>query len=301
MIRTAKPAPLPPIDVPVPEWPALAWARGCFAVVSDVAGRAATLAGACMAARSLFITDLTGYSLIADAVCALGGLWTLRLWRPDGEQKTVATVLYLTPGVSLAALLLAERIIPGTHPVEAGGLLMWIVGTWVARPAETARRMLWPALTRTAAAASAELATVEAEEDAEVSDHPVAQWWTVKAAVEGGVAPHTTLDDIQQTGEKAMRALIRSTVPGKPVPNISVRDLSALSDIPEDEISIAPVAGRGAGVRLLTMGKPDPEKDDLKKIWASRIAPKAMPGTRLVGVRVGKPAVAKQAAEETNP
>jgi hypothetical protein len=284
------------VDVQTPEWPALARTRGCFAVVNDVAGRAATLAGACAAASGLFTSHLTGYSLIADAVCTLGGLWTLRLWRPDGQQKTVATVLYLTPGISLAALLAGEYVIPGTHPVEAGGLLLWIVGTWVARPAEVARRMLWPTLTRTAAA-SAELATVEAEET-DVSQHPAAQWWAVHAAISGGVAPHTALNDVQQTGERSMRAIIRSTVSGKAVPNISIKDLSALTDIPEDDISIGPVPGRGAGVRLLTMGKPDPEKDDLKKIWAEKIAPKAMPGTKLVAVRVGKPAVARQAADD---
>lgn len=299
MTRTAKPAPLAPIDVQVPEWPALARAQGCFAVVSDVAGRAATLVGACAAAGGLFTSNLIGYSLIADAVCTLGGLWTLRLWRPDGQQKTVATALYLTPGLSLAGLLLGEHVLPGISPVEGAGLLLWIVGTWVARPAEAARRMLWPTLTRAAAAPSAELATVEVEAGA-VSQDPAAQWWAAKAAISNGVAPDTTLDDIQWTGEKAMRAIIRSTIAGKPVPNISVRDLSALTDIPEDEISIAPVAGRGAGVRLLTMGKPDQGKDDLTKVWAERIAPKAMPGTRLVGVRVGKPAVAKQATEKSD-
>ncbi|MFD1547042.1 hypothetical protein [Nonomuraea guangzhouensis] len=299
MTRPAKPAPLAPIDVQVPEWPVFERARGCFAVVSDVAGRAATLAGACAAAGGLFTSNLTGYSLIADAVCTLGGLWTLRLWRQDGQQKTVATVLYLMPGVSLAGLLLGEYVIPGISPVEAGGLLLWIVGTWVARPAETARRMLWPALTQAAAVSSAELATVE-DEAGIVSQDPVAQWWAAKAAIEDGVASGTALDDIQRTGERSMRAIIRSTIPGKPVPSISVRDLSALTDIPEDEIAIDPVPGRGAGVRLLTMGKPDPGKDDLKKVWEKTIAPKAMPGTRLVGVRVGKPAVAKQATEKSD-
>ena len=299
MSRPAKPAPLAPIDVQVPEWPALARARGCFAVVSDVAGRAATLAGACAAAVGLFTSNLTGYSLAADAVCTLGGLWTLRLWRQDGQQKTVATVMYLMPGVSLAGLLLGEHVIPGISPVEAGGLLVWVVGTWVARPAETARRMLWPMLARGATVPSTDLATVD-DEARVVSQEPAAQWWAAKAAISDGVAPDTALDDIQWTGERAMRAIIRSTVAGKPVPTISVRDLSALTDIPEDEISIDPVPGRGAGVRLLTMGKPDPGKDDLAKVWAERIAPKAMPGTRLVSVRVGKPAVAKQATEKSD-
>lgn len=293
MARTAKTQALAPVDVTFPESPAVRRARIRLDVVRSATGRLATLAGGTAAAAGLFSGDHTGASLLATAALSCVGLGTLRLWKPDGHQKATASVLYLMPGTGLAALLLAERIVPGIHWSEALALATWTVGTWVARPARIGRRLLSPP-------PSTAPAPVEEPEPRVVSDHPAARWWAVNAAISGGVAPGTALDDIQQTGEKSMRAIIRSTIAGKPVPNISVRDLSALTDIPEDEISIAPVAGRGAGVRLLTMGKPDQGKDDLTKVWAERIAPKAMPGTRLVSVRVGKPAVANQSDEKSD-
>ncbi|NUR84357.1 MAG: hypothetical protein HOY71_09755, partial [Nonomuraea sp.] len=121
-----------------------------------------------------------------------------------------------------------------------------------------------------------------------VSDHPAARWWAVKAAIEGGVAPGTVLDDVEATGSKSMRAVIRAAAPGEPVPDIAVRRLSALMDVPEDEIAIDPVPGRGAGVRLLKVGNPD-EVDDLQTRWAKQVAPKGMPGTVLTENQVGTP------------
>lgn len=85
-----------------------------------------------------------------------------------------------------------------------------------------------------------------------------------------------------------MRAVIRSTVPGKPVPDISVKSLSALMDVPEEDIAIGGVPGRGAGVRLLTIGQESGD-EDLATAWSTHIAPAAMPGAILTGVRVGRP------------
>jgi hypothetical protein len=86
-----------------------------------------------------------------------------------------------------------------------------------------------------------------------------------------------------------MTAIIRATTPGKPVPAISVRHLSALMDIPEDDIAITPVERRGAGVRRLTIGAPDARDADPSTVWAQTIAPLAMPNAVLTSVRVGKP------------
>ncbi|GLW22845.1 hypothetical protein Mame01_28880 [Microbispora amethystogenes] len=47
----------------------------------------------------------------------------------------------------------------------------------------------------------------------------------------------------------AMVTVIRSAVTGRPVPDVFIRNLSALMDVPEDLIDIGPVPGRGAGVR----------------------------------------------------
>ncbi|RVX39122.1 hypothetical protein EDD27_1465 [Nonomuraea polychroma] len=281
MPRPAKAPDLAPVDMELPLWPALVRARRRLEAVRSATGRMATLVGAAAAAAGLFTGQWTGASLLADAALTLIGLGTLRLWKPDGQQRAVASVLYLAPGTSLAALLLAEQMVPGIHPVEALGLTVWTAGTWVMRPAYVGRRMLAPP----PPAPAAELATLE---EAEVSDHPIAQWWARTVAVKDGAAPGTVLDDIHRTGPKSMRAVIRATTPGRPVPDISIRNLSAAMDIPEDLITIGPVPGRGAGVRLLTIGNPE-ESEDLATVWDKRIAPAAMPGAVLTSVRAGRP------------
>lgn len=274
--------PLMKVDVTIPAWPQIDRARRRLDVVRSGTGRIATAAGALAAAAGLFIGDLTGVSLVADAVLSLGGLATLRMWRPDGHQKATASVLYLTPGVTLAALLIAEQAAPGPQWWEALGLAVWTVGVGVLRPARVARLMMSPP----PPAPVADLAPVQ---ETVVDAHPAARWWTQHVAIDGGTAPGTALEAVEQTGPSSMRALIRSTKPGEPVPEISVRRLSALMDIPEELIKIGPVPGRGAGVRHLTIGNAETERDPAT-VWAQRIAPAAMPGAVLTGIRVGRPA-----------
>jgi hypothetical protein len=277
-VTRTDPPPLPPVDIDLPQWPAATRARRRIDTVRGMTGRAATLAGACAAAVGLFTPGLTGVSLLADAALTMGGLATLRLWKPEGHQKAAASVLYLMPGTGLACLLIAERIMPGVHWGEALALTVWTAGTWVLRPAGVARRMVSP---------PTPTPTIDAAPAQVVYDHPAAQWWAEHVAIDGGAAPATVLDDVQRTGETSMRAVIRSAVPGHPVPDVSIKRLSALMDVPEDEIAISPVPGRGAGVRRLAIGRP--ENDDLATVWATHIAPVAMPGAVLAGVRVGRP------------
>ncbi|MFI7468670.1 hypothetical protein [Nonomuraea sp. NPDC049646] len=279
MTRSTAPQPLAQVDVTVPESLAMRKARLRVDAFRTSVGRVATLAGAAAATAGMFTGDVTGMSLVADAALTLTGLATLRLWKPDGHQKATASVLYLVPGVSLAALLVGERVIPGINPAEALALTVWTVGTWVTQPARLARRLLSPPLPAPATA------LVPAAEV--VDGHPAARWWAWHVAVEDGAAPGTALQDVERTGEASIRAIIRSTIPGQPVPDISKRRLSALMDVPEDDIDIAPVPGRGAGVRLLKVGQPD-EATDPAAVWAKRIAPLAMPGATLTSVRSGR-------------
>lgn len=277
------PPPLAAVEVALPEgWLALHRARLRAAAVRGTTGRLATLAGASAASAGLFTGDFFGMSLLADAALALAGLGTLRVWKPEGHQRATASVLYLMPGASLAALLVAERLVPGIHWGEAAALAVWTAGTWAARPAEVARRMLTPP-------PSQALAPAEEPAPQAVCDHPVAHWWARNVAVKDGAGPGTALDHIERTGEQAMRAIISSTVPGQPVPDISKKRLSALMDVPEDDITIGQVPGRGAAYQFLTVGQPD-EDQTPATVWADKIAPKAMPGTVLTSVRSGRPA-----------
>lgn len=292
MATPATPPPLMTVNVEIPAWPAVDRARRRLDAVRSAVGRVATVAGAVTAAIGLFTPDVTGTSLMATATLSAAGLATLRLWKPEGHQRATASVLYLVPGTGLAALLIAEQVVPGIHWGEALGLTVWTAGTWMLRPARVARRMMCPA---PAAVPVAVPATVDED------GHPAARWWAQRVAVDGGAAPGTLLEDVQRTGETSMRAVIRSAVPGRPVPDVSIKNLSALMDIPEDLISVGPVPGRGASVRLLTVGTPDQE-EDAATIWAQRIAPAAMPGAVLTAVRVGRPgAPTTTTTKETTP
>ncbi|MFF5265306.1 hypothetical protein ACFY4C_41030 [Actinomadura viridis] len=210
----------------------------------------------------------------------------LRLQMPhSGHQKATASVLYAAPGVSLGVLLIGERIAAqaawgGTLAMQVLAVAAWAAGTWLARPARAARRMATPP--------PPPAETVQAVEQLH-DGHPAARWWAERVSASGSVAPATALEGIERTGESAMTAIIRATTPGEPVPDISIRRLSALMDVPEDDITITPVPGRGAGVRRLTIGQADRADADPGTVWAERIAPLAMPGAVLTSIRVGKP------------
>lgn len=277
---------LPPVDVQVPDWPALAKARRRADMARSATGRLATLAGAAAAAVGLFTGDVTVPSLLATTALTAIGVGALRLWKPDGHQRATATALYLMPGTSLAVLLAAEQLTPGIHPVatpvEAAALAAWTGVVWAVRPARLGRGLLCPPPSRA-------LTVVEEAVPQVLCDHPAARWWAQHVAIDGGTAPGTLLEDVERTGETAMRAVIRSAVAGQPVPDISIKRLSALMDVPEDLISIGPVSGRGASVRLLKVGQQD-ENRGPAAVWADKIAPAAMPGTVLTSVRTGRPA-----------
>lgn len=259
------------------------------------AGRIATAAGTVVATAGLFTPLATGESLLATVLATGAGLLFLPTGRaarraaaavegkapePHHQAKT-ASVLYASPGACLFVVLIAERLVPGVHWGEAVAVGLWSAGTFYLRPALTARHMLVPPLPPLE---KKRVDLVVAGSPA--YDHPAAQWWAERAAIEGGAAPGTALEDVEHVGERAMRAVIRSTVPGEPVPDISVRRLSALMDIPEELISVGAVPGRGSSVRQLAVGTAD-EVLDARTLWATRIAPVAMPGASITGIAFG--------------
>ncbi|MFE4356132.1 hypothetical protein [Kitasatospora sp. NPDC056800] len=260
--------------------------RGRIAVARGHVGRAATLAGTAGLAAGALTTDVLPLTVTlggAGTATAWGLLWSATL--PKGRVRDAATALYLVAPVSAAALLVTERLVHGLHWWELALDATWAAATWKARPARTARvlagreRSLTPeAVQQTRDQQAATLAPAG-------STHPMSLWWAQRVAVEGGVAPGTVLTDVERTGEKAMAGLIRAAHPGAPVPTISITALSALLDWDEAEITVAKVAGRGAGVRRLTVGTADQATDPYTH-WVKNIAPKGMPGTVITGVRI---------------
>jgi hypothetical protein len=278
------------------------------------AGQVATAAGTAAATAGLFTPEVFGESLLATAVATGAGFVMLPTrrakvkktvivagddgevtastrWVPSHQVKT-ASVLYTAPGVSLMAVLVAERIVPGLHWGEALAVALWSAGTFWLRPSRAARHMLVPPLPPLPKP-TGDLVVQEQT----VGAHPAAQWWAEHAAIEGGAAPGTLLEDIERTGENAMKAVIRSSVRGEPVPDISVRRLSALMDVPQDLITIGPVPGRGASVQLLTVGTADSAMD-AHTVWATRIAPLAMPGATITAINFGRMSTAVDMTKE---
>ncbi|GAA1401534.1 hypothetical protein GCM10009639_43940 [Kitasatospora putterlickiae] len=259
--------------------------RGRLAVARDRIGRAATLTGA---------LALTGTALnpawypasigAAGAALGFGLLWSATL--PAGQVRDTATALYVAPSAAMAGLLVTERLVHGLHWWELAADTAWTAAVWFVRPARLARVMAGrePSLTP-AAVATAQQNPIGAAPAEAGERHPMAVWWSERAAIEGGLAPGTVLEHIEQTGPQSMTAVIRSARPGAPVPTVSITSLSALLDWDEEEITVAKIPGRGAGVRRLTVGRAPQQAADLHAYWAQHIAPKGMPGTTITAIR----------------
>lgn len=252
----------------------------------DRAGRLATVAGAAGLTAGLFTGDFASATALGTVAATGFGLLPIVLNKDaDGQMKATAGALYAAPGVSLLAVLVAERVAAGVRLWEVAAVAAWTAGTWVLRPARLALGLL-PA---PAPGPDQDQAQEPQDNAAPVvvdqvqETHPLARWWAENVGREGGIAPGTRLADPERTGPSSMRGVITSTTPGEPVPAIDTARLSARMDVPEDLISISPVPGRGAGVRLLTVGTAPmdltPEQE-----WA-QIASAALPGTTLLEVK----------------
>ncbi|MER6723375.1 hypothetical protein [Streptomyces halstedii] len=263
-----------------------------LARVRSTVGRAATVAGALVLTGGLG-NDVFTIPGAAAAIAAAGvGLATNpKILRAPESVRWTAISLYAAPHTGCAALLVGERLAPEgpvSVLVQAAVVALWTGATWMLRPGLTACELADEALAQelaeAAKAAEAEAAVVVV---APTYASEAARWWGEKFAVEGGIAPGTVLLDHQQVSEQCVALIIGSQQRGQAVPDISKSGLSAALDLPEEQIDIGPVPGRGAGVRLLVLGqRPVAETgtepvDSDAEMWAE-IAETAMPGVELV-------------------
>ncbi|MFG2904018.1 hypothetical protein ACGF13_02955 [Kitasatospora sp. NPDC048286] len=259
--------------------------RGRVATARSHLGRAATLTGTAGLAAGAVTTDFLPATVGgAGAAIAYGLIWSATL--PRDHVRDTATALYLAPAVTMAGVLVVERLVPGLHWWELAAGAVWAAAVWFIRPARMARVMAGrePSLTPEAVEQARHEAPTGLDQAGD--RHPLAVWWSEHAAVDGGVAPGTVLEQIERTGPQSMRAVIRSAHHGTPVPTISTTRLSALIDWDEEEITVTKMPGRGAGVRRLTVGHAPQDAADMYAHWTQHIAPKGMPGTTITGIRI---------------
>lgn len=242
--------------------------------VRDTSGRVGTVAGSVALAAGLVTGELAGTTVLVTALATGGGLLTVPLGRNDSLVRATAGTLYATPGVGLLVVLVAERIATGVRWWEIAAVAAWTAGTWIARPARLARRLLGQH-TPLPRPVQTPIVVEQVEET-----HPLARWWQENVARD--IAPGTRLVDPEVTSPTSMRAVITATTAGEPVPDIDLARLSARIDRDRDLIAVSPIPGRGAGVQLLTVGTAPmaltPEQE-----WQN-IARAAMPGTELLEV-----------------
>ncbi|MFJ1796535.1 hypothetical protein [Kitasatospora griseola] len=262
--------------------------RGHIAAARGHLGRTATIACAAGLTACALTTEAWPYAATlggAGAATAWGLIWSATL--PKGRIRDISTTLYCAPPVATVVVVIAERLVDGVHWWELALDAALPLAVWKWRPARTAR-----VLAGRERSLTPEAIEVHQEQQAAAlvpvgSTHPMSRWWAQHVAVEGGAAPGTVLLQVKQTGPKSLQAIIAAAVPGTPVPTISITALSARLDWDEEQITVSKVPGRGAGVRLLTVGTaPQAEVTDPFEYWVKHIAPKGMPGTTITGIRV---------------
>ncbi|MEU6175843.1 hypothetical protein ABZ832_28540 [Streptantibioticus parmotrematis] len=258
-------------------------------------GRIATVAGAGAAGIGLFTDQPIAPALVATlALGATGAFLSPRLTSAHTHKRPIATFLYLTPHGLLSSILTAELVATSPHArvIEGGALLLWTAGVWWLRPAALGKRVAqWhhpaePAPAEDDVTDGGQKAAVEAAV-AVAADQPAtppARWWELHAAKDGGAAPDTTIIGIERIEDgRRVAVALGSKTAGEPVPEIKLRRLSALMNLPVSLLEIQDIPGYGAGVAMLLIGpKPEAPLAD-QDVWAE-ISRSALPGVELVEV-----------------
>lgn len=264
-----------------------------LARVRATAGRIATVAGAAVLTGGLSTDALTGPGAIAAVTTAGLGLATnIKILRSPASVKATAIAVYAMPPTGCAAVLVGERLAPADPAsllVQAGIVVLWTGATWFVRPGLLARELADEAVAQEIAEAGEDAEPVTDIVPAEAAyASPQARWWAEEIATEDGIAPRTVLLEHQSVSKKCVALIVGSAQRGMPVPDISKARLSAKVDLPEEQIEIGPVPGRGASVRLVVLGeRPQPAEAESKasgtdeETWAE-IAATAMPGVELI-------------------
>lgn len=255
------------------------------------AGRLATLTGAGAAAAGLTTEHPIVPTLIATAVLGAAGAFSPRMLTAHPRKRPIATLIYLTPHGFLSSILIAELAATGPHAhlIEGGATLLWTAGVWCLRPAALGKRIArWNTgiepepIDGEDQAVDDDAIQAEVAVTADLPSDPAARWWALNAATDGGVAPDTTIIGIERIEDgRRVAVAFGSKTPGEPVPEIKLRRLSALMNLPVSLLELQDIPGYGAGVAMLLIG-PQPEASAVDEDLWSEIGRSALPGVQLV-------------------
>ncbi|MGV9342869.1 hypothetical protein [Streptomyces sp. NPDC003688] len=268
--------------------------RAGSAAVSSGVGRLATLAGGGAMAAGLFTDAGTLPAILTSIAAGLGGAFlSPRLQLAHPMKKPIVYTIYLAPHTVLLSNLITELVWDetGGRLVQGGVAVLWTAGVWWLRPARLAKRVAkWsePVVESddTEAAQDGAAADAETEVAVVIPDDPAGRWWALNAAKKDGVAAGTRVIAVREIEDRRRVAVALAALEeGEPVPDIKIRRLSALMNVPEDLLEVQAIPGHGAGVAMLLIGPkpekgPTPEADD---VWLE-ISRSALPGVTLTEI-----------------
>lgn len=263
--------------------------RAGAAAVSGV-GRLATLAGGSAMAAGLFTDAGTVPAILTTIAAGLGGAFlSPRIQLAHPMKKPIVCTIYLAPHTVLVSNLITELVWDAAEGrlVQGGVTVLWTAGVWWLRPAKLAKRV--------AKGPEPAIETDDATEDSQdstgtevtivIPDDPAGQWWALNAAKQGGVAEYTRVIGVRAIEDGRRVAVALTAIEkGEPVPDIKIKRLSALMNVPEELLEVQAIPGYGAGFAMLLIGpKPEavPIADD--DVWAE-IGRSALPGVTLTEI-----------------
>jgi len=264
--------------------------RAGSAAVSGV-GRLATLAGGSAMAAGLFTDAGTLPAILTTVAAGLGGAFlSPRFQLAHPLKKPIVYTIYLAPHTVLAANLITELAWDATEGrlVQGGVTVLWTAGVWWLRPGKLAKRIAkWPEPVTEADDTETDQdgTDTEAETAIALPDDPAGKWWALNAAKKDGVAEGTRVIAVRAIEDRRRVAVALTAIEkGEPVPDIKIKRLSALMNVPVDLLEIQDIPGHGAGFAMLLIGpKPEagPAADD--DVWAE-IGRSALPGVTLTEI-----------------
>jgi hypothetical protein len=262
--------------------------RAGSAAVSGV-GRLATLTGGSAMAAGLFTDTGTLPAILTTIAAGLGGaLLSPRLQLAHPLKKPIVYTIYLTPHTLLTANLITELAWDATEGrlIQGGVTVLWTAGVWWLRPGKLAKRVAkWPEpVTETADTEDGQDGT-GAEVAVALPDDPAGRWWALNAARKDGVAEGTRVIAVRAIEDRRRVAVALTAIePGEPVPDIKIKRLSALMNVPEPLLEIQAIPGRGAGFAMLLIGpKPEAGPAPDADVW-EEIGRSALPGVTLTEI-----------------